>query len=107
MSALRTRLQAQAPSERIARLSEQLNHVQIRLRASMQATLQQRRHRLDTAMSTLNAVSPLATLERGYAIITRHGDGVLVQRSEQVNTGDTITARLAHGELDCRVERRS
>jgi len=107
VQALQVRLQAQAPQQRIGRLEEHNKHLESRLLAAMRSALQQRKHRLETAMSTLNVVSPLATLERGYAIITRPGDGTLIHSSKQVRTGDSISARLADGELDCRVEARS
>jgi len=68
--------------------------------------MERRRFRLEKAMATLQVVSPLATLERGYAIVTRDQDDKLLQYADQVEVGDPISARLAHGELQCRVEKR-
>jgi exodeoxyribonuclease VII large subunit len=50
------------------------------------------------------ALSPLATLERGYAIVTRSDDGVLLRSSEQVAPGTRIEARLSQGRVRARVE---
>jgi exodeoxyribonuclease VII large subunit len=57
------------------------------------------------AAQVLNAVSPLATLERGYAIAQRTGDGSVLRAAGQVRPGDGIYLRLARGHVDCRVEK--
>jgi exodeoxyribonuclease VII large subunit len=70
----------------------------------MRSALQRNRQRLDQAMATLNVVSPLATLERGYAIITREQDQQLIRHSSQLQPGDPIRARLGKGEIRCLVD---
>ena len=60
--------------------------------------------RLDLALRALNAVSPLATLERGYAIVTRRADGLLLRAATQVQVGDDIEARLSQGRITARVK---
>ncbi len=64
------------------------------------------RARTDVARSagTLNALSPFATLERGYAIV-RDASGVIVRDASGRSVGDTLEVRLARGSLDVRVER--
>ena len=59
-------------------------------------------HRLNLAITTLNTASPLATLARGFAMVTRP-DGTLVRDAGTVNVGDEIEARLAQGKLKARV----
>jgi len=59
-------------------------------------------HRLQVAVTTLNTASPLATLARGFAMVTR-ADGTLVRESGSVNVGDEIEATLAQGKLRARV----
>jgi exodeoxyribonuclease VII large subunit len=59
-------------------------------------------HRLNLAITTLNTASPLATLARGFAMVTRP-DGTLVRDAGAVNVGDEIEARLAQGKLKARV----
>ena len=59
-------------------------------------------HRLALAQRGLNGVSPLATLTRGFAIVTRADGGLLVDAAA-VPTGETIEARLARGTLSARV----
>jgi exodeoxyribonuclease VII large subunit len=63
------------------------------------------RHRLDRADDGLNhttarlrALSPAATMQRGYAIVQR-ADGAVVRAPEEVAAGDPLRIRLAGGEL--------
>ena len=66
-------------------------------------------HRLDRATDDLRhvrarvgALSPAATLERGYAVVQRV-DGAVVRRPAQVDTGERLRLRLAEGELAAEV----
>jgi len=65
--------------------------------------LQRLRQRLAVAASTLNAVSPLAVLDRGYAIVQRESDGHVLRSAEDIQPGETIEARLSQGHLRARV----
>jgi exodeoxyribonuclease VII large subunit len=58
--------------------------------------------RLALAQRALNAVSPLATLARGFAIVTR-ADGTLVTDAAALAAGEVIEARVARGILTARV----
>jgi exodeoxyribonuclease VII large subunit len=59
-------------------------------------------HRLALAQRALDAVSPLATLTRGFAIVTR-ADGTLLTDAATVADGEDIEARLARGTVVARV----
>ena len=61
------------------------------------------RQRMQTVLGRLNAISPLATLERGYALVTDKS-GAVVTQAKRVQIGSKIDVRLAQGALDCRVE---
>jgi exodeoxyribonuclease VII large subunit len=65
------------------------------------------RHRLGLAgvAGRLNALSPLAILERGYAVVTRDDDGAVVRSVTHVQPGDALSVRIADGELATRVDR--
>jgi exodeoxyribonuclease VII large subunit len=73
-----------------------------RLRRAPLLALERRIARLDTVHARLAALSPTATLERGYAIV-RRGDGV-VRSAEDVGSGDQITVRVADGSFGAKVE---
>jgi exodeoxyribonuclease VII large subunit len=61
-----------------------------------------RTERLDTALQSL---SPLAILDRGYALVF-DGEGKLVKDSAAVSAGDEISARLARGQIQARVTKK-
>ncbi|HVU77746.1 MAG TPA: exodeoxyribonuclease VII large subunit [Gaiellaceae bacterium] len=79
---------AERHAQRLAAAHERLG------RAPLLA-LERRRAKLDNLNARLGALSPLATLERGYAIVHR-GDE-LVRSPEQVGAGDAIDVRVADG----------
>jgi exodeoxyribonuclease VII large subunit len=60
-------------------------------------------HRLGLAVRTLDTVSPLATMQRGFAIITPASGGPVLTDSSAVAVGDEIDAQLAKGKLRARV----
>jgi exodeoxyribonuclease VII large subunit len=59
--------------------------------------------RLETAARALNAISPLATLARGYAIVTLAASGTVVHDPGQAPAGTEIDARISRGRLRARV----
>ncbi|MBK5943998.1 exodeoxyribonuclease VII large subunit [Halorhodospira halophila] len=102
----RQRLQVQDPRRRTAHERRRIEELAQRLRQSVRGRLEASQQRLGTASRALHAVSPLATLERGYAVVQRVQDGAILRQAEAVEVGERIRARLAHGALDCRVEAR-
>ena len=66
--------------------------------------LLQKRARLERLTSQIEALSPLAILERGYALVF-DADGKLVKDAEQVKAGDEVTARVARGEIAATVKK--
>lgn len=100
---LATLLRHQHPARQLATLQTRLDHLRPRLQAAMRQSLQQRRQRLGENARLLHSVSPLHTLERGYAILT-DSDKRVIKSASQVQAGDHIQARLGQGQLTCRVE---
>jgi exodeoxyribonuclease VII large subunit len=74
------------------------------LPALVAGRLAQNRADLGRQSASLSALSPYATLERGYSIV-RGPDGGVLRDPRRVNRGDAINVRLQHGELDARVEK--
>jgi exodeoxyribonuclease VII large subunit len=72
--------------------------------SAMHTLLLRRRSRLEQIEHQLKALSPVAILERGYALIF-DSSGKLVKNSAQVEMGDEISARLARGSLTAKVEK--
>ena len=79
------------------------------LRDRATRSLDQRLRRADDelrhTLARLRALSPAATLERGYAIVQR-GDGHVVRAADEVKIDDTLRVRLAEGELRVTVQER-
>jgi exodeoxyribonuclease VII large subunit len=63
------------------------------------------RSRLELAVGKVDALSPLAILNRGFALC-RDSKGAIVKRAADVAPGDNVRVTLGSGELDCRVENR-
>jgi exodeoxyribonuclease VII large subunit len=87
-----------SPARRLAPLRQRLEVAQRRLPGAMQRRLQVAREHIERSMRTLNAVSPLATLERGYAIVTDSGAHV-VTNAAMLAPGAQIEARVARGSV--------
>ena len=104
VDALVRRLDQQAPALRLQRLRERLSLLGARQDTALRRGLQAKLGLLRELGRGLHAVSPLATLGRGYAILQR-ADGRAVRSAEEVAEGDALRARLAEGELTLRVER--
>ncbi len=102
---LEARLLANSPAGRLQELSGRWRIADRALRRSMPDRLQALRVRLAGDARALNTVSPLATLERGYAIVTDTETGRPVRDAAGVETGTRIEARLARGSLIAAVER--
>jgi len=73
--------------------------------SAIHTLLLRRRSRLDQLAHQLKALSPVAILERGYALIF-DSSGKLIKNSAQVEPGDEILARLAHGSVTAKVEKK-
>ncbi len=95
------RLNSLNPSVHIKTKQQLIHHLETQLIQHMKSLLQQKKQQFNTQMVTLHAVSPLATLERGYAIATCHNH--VLFSNQQVNPGDIIEIRLSQGQLSCEV----
>jgi exodeoxyribonuclease VII large subunit len=73
---------------------------------AMRNLLLQRRSRADQLSGQLEALSPLAILERGYALVF-DSSGKLLKDAMQVNIGDEISARLARGGITATIKRKN
>jgi exodeoxyribonuclease VII large subunit len=102
---LQARLQAQSPVQHIRTLGVRLASLQRAARHAILQRLKRDRQRLLAQTHALETVSPLATLNRGYAIVQTE-DGRVVREAGEVEIGQRVQARLGKGRLQCRVEER-
>lgn len=90
------------PGQRLEEHAQQLDYLEQRLiQAVRRVVLQPKQQQLENLSRALNAVSPLNTLQRGFAIATK--DTKIISNSSECSVGDTIDIRLNHGELRCKV----
>jgi exodeoxyribonuclease VII large subunit len=91
-----------SPALRVAASRLRLDAAERGLARGVRGRLQARRQQFELAARALHAVSPLATLDRGYAIVTDAG-GKVLQDAALVQPGDRVTARLARGRVSAQV----
>ncbi|TWT23292.1 exodeoxyribonuclease VII large subunit [Luteimonas marina] len=96
-------LQATRPQRRLQALHERLAVLRPRPQAAIARRLQRDALHLRGLARSLEAVSPLATIGRGYSILQRD-DGRVVRSTRDVAAGDPVSARLVDGQLQLRVE---
>jgi exodeoxyribonuclease VII large subunit len=103
--ALMGRLRECAPLPQLHEHELRRQYLAIRLLAQGRRSIELAEARLGQALGTLNTLSPLATLARGYAIVEATDSGTIVRDAATLRPGDTVRARLARGQIDCRVEK--
>lgn len=97
------RLNQHSPQPRIHRAQNRVQQLEYRLAQLMSARLSATRERFGNAMTHLDAVSPLATLARGYSVTTAM-DGNVLKQTKQVKAGDVLTTRLVDGWVESEVK---
>jgi exodeoxyribonuclease VII large subunit len=106
LNLVRERLRRQDTTVRIAATHHRLQASTQRLERAVEETVASRRSRLEKTSARLNALSPLAVLSRGYALVYLQGgatDGTLLRSSADAVAGQTILARLAQGTIEAEI----
>jgi exodeoxyribonuclease VII large subunit len=107
LETLSSRLWRENPRHRLAALCAHAAALRERLVGIFGGRLNALEQRLALASRTLDAVSPLATLGRGFAVVTRVDDGALLRDAAQAPPGTEIEARLSKGRLRATVKART
>lgn len=95
----KNRLLVQKPKRTVVQRQNQLALLTQRMTTIMRQRIMRAQHDVGGLARALNAVSPLATLERGYTITTRDSDGKAITSSSDVAINDRINLRLHSGQL--------
>jgi exodeoxyribonuclease VII large subunit len=93
------------PLNRISALQLSLNGFSSSLIAAMRDCSYKTSSRLKLASNTLDTLSPLSVLERGYAIAQDSG-GLIIRDAQGVGINDEVSVRLAKGKLVTQVKER-
>ena len=99
-----SRLMARSPLPGLRQLQRETQQSRQRMNAAMQHKLNHSGQRLAHLAQVTDSLSPLGTLQRGYAIL-RDGQGKVIRDSSAVTTGDALEATLARGRLGLTVTR--
>jgi len=92
------------PKQVIQSFHQQCSFIRHKLLQTIRTNLNSKNQRFENLMVTLHALSPLATLKRGYSITT-HQNTVITNPS-QVSNGDSVVVRVNYGTLSCQVTQR-
>jgi exodeoxyribonuclease VII large subunit len=98
------RLQPSLRRERLQRQASVVAELEHRLRGAMHWSVERCRTRHSEVWRTLESLSPLNVLERGYALCLDPRTGSLVLAWDQVSPGDPVEVRLRTGQIDCDVK---
>ena len=97
-------LLAQSPQRKIRTSVVLLPQLCKRLEQEARRGLFHRRQAVESHMTALDALSPLAILRRGYSVIQTVPSGQVVRRASEVAVGEVFQARLSEGRLVCLVK---
>jgi exodeoxyribonuclease VII large subunit len=102
-SEMQLRLGRLSPQRKVQDDRQRLDELLERTIRGLTAHQRLRRAQVDGLSFRLQALSPLAVLQRGYAVL-RSPDGRILQSISQVQPGDSIAARIQDGELTAQVQ---
>ncbi len=107
LQALSSRLHNNLPSAKLKFQEQRLSFTVELLRHYMRGNLEKKSEGLAKQMLLLDSVSPLSTLARGYAVISKKdaatGKDTIIRKSDQVRLGENLNILLHKGRLQCRV----
>lgn len=103
LEAFRSRPSLARPETLVEQRAAEVTGLRDRATRSLEHRLRRADDELRHTLARLRALSPAATLERGYAIVQR-ADGHVVRATAEVATGDVLRVRLADGELRTEVQ---
>ena len=91
-----------SPEAKLERIKHSLERLSERADRSMDAILERKRADLLNSIGRLNALNPLAVLERGYSAI-RNGQGSIVSHVHGLAVGETVTLVLSDGSAEAEI----
>ena len=103
LQAVRSRPALADPVREIERQAEHVDALTRRARSCVQASLHRAGDDIAHTRARLLALSPAATLKRGYAIVQKE-DGSVVRAASEVSEADELTVRFAEDQLAVRAE---
>lgn len=99
LQGLRTRPVLASPGTLVDAHADRLAHLSAALHRAATVRVERAQADLDHRASQVRALSPAATLDRGYALVQRADDGAVLRDPAQVGAGDALRVRVARGEV--------
>jgi len=104
-------LEQSSPVHKLNLHRNQIAYMVEKLIRSVQQKIETKQAQFEKTVAVLDSVSPLATLSRGYSIVStinqQDGSSVIITDSSDVNLSDRLGIRLHKGSLECVVSKRS
>ena len=97
-------LQQNSPQNKVKEAKVYLQNASKDLLKAFNLKIERKRKLLGELVATIEAVSPLSVLARGYSIISTEPDGKILSSSDQVKIGQTISAVLNKGSIKAEVK---
>jgi exodeoxyribonuclease VII large subunit len=104
LDALASRPALSRPLERVHLLGRRADELAVRLNTAMRTRLGNSQAEIETFAGKLEALSPLAVLQRGYSLTQDQASGVVIRTTQLLQTGQRLRTRLAQGEVVSVVE---
>lgn len=98
LESIRQRPVLRSPDEIVHHQSRRLDELDARARQAIRGVIRSSEHRVAQASASLNALSPLQVLGRGYSV-TFGSDGEPIADASGVRVGDELRTRLSDGEI--------
>lgn len=99
---LEARIQQHTPYQRVQQLQQQYKNLNSRFGLATKQVVAERMRKLQQLIHTLDAVSPLHTLKRGYAIL-KDQDNTIIRNVSQLQKGQTVKTELAKGSFHSKI----
>ena len=93
----------QSPIQKILQINDRVKQLSRVMTQSHATLIKNRQASLNEKSSQLEALSPLATLKRGYAIVSEEVSGKIVRNSDEITEGEKLGIRLSNGALTAEV----
>ncbi len=100
---LRFRLNSSSPKLKIQKVISHLSEIQIKITTATKSSVTKLNSQLTTLGKTLDSLSPLKTLDRGYAVARDSKTKKIISNSEKVSINRQIDIKLAKGEIAAKV----
>ena len=93
-----------SPARRMLETHQRINELKQRLLSLVRQSINRKQQNLQLNVKTLNALNPLATLERGYSIVSHRNNNCIVRSYNEVEINEELDIKLNHGKLVCTVK---